>query len=122
MEHLSLKTLALVGLTALTLSGTALVSAAPAQAQFRGGYTQVDGDDDFDTPRVQRRIIEDDEDVLPRARNRVVVEDDDEDRIVERRIVERRKDCCAWISSRLGVCCLSSAAAMHQNHQVIGLG
>jgi hypothetical protein len=92
MEHLFLKILPFVSLAALTQSGTALVSAAPAQAQGRGGYTQIDGDDDFDTPRVPRRILGDD---LPRARSRGVVGDGDEDtriewRVIERRVTERR--------------------------------
>ncbi len=90
MEHLFLKILPFVSLAALTLSGTALVSAAPAQTQGRGGYTQIDGDDDFDTPRVPRRILGDDEDDLPRARSRGVVGDGDEDTRIEWRIIERR--------------------------------
>jgi hypothetical protein len=90
MEHHSLKTLTVAGLTALMLGGTTLVTAAPAQAQVRGGYTLVDGDDDLDRPRVERRVIEEDEDDLPRSRRHVMVEDDDEDRVVERRVVERR--------------------------------
>jgi hypothetical protein len=55
MRHLSLKTLTLVSLTALALSGTAVLTSAPAEAQVRGGYALDDDDDDFDRPRVQRR-------------------------------------------------------------------
>ena len=90
MEHLSLKTLALAGLTALALSGTAVITAAPAEAQVRGGY-EVDADeDDLDGPRVQRRLIDaDEDDELPRGRRPVIDDEADERRIIERRTTER---------------------------------
>lgn len=95
MEHLSLKALTLAGLTALALSGTAVITAEPAEAQVRGGYEEVDaGGDDLDGPRIRRGGDIDEDDELPPVRRRAI--DDDEDgprvdrRVVERRTIERR--------------------------------
>ena len=91
MEHLSLKTLALAGLTALALSGTAVITAGPAEAQGRGGYEEIDAPgDDLDGPRVQRGVDVDEDDELPPVRRRVIDDEEDERRIIERRTTERR--------------------------------
>jgi hypothetical protein len=91
MEHLSLKTLALAGLTAFALNGTAVFTAAPAEAQGRGGFEEIDAPgDDLDGPRVGRGVDVDEDDELPPVRRRVIDDQEDERRIIERRTTERR--------------------------------
>lgn len=90
MNHISRKLLGLVGLTALTLSGTAALTSAPAEAQSRGGYILDEDDGDaLDRPRVQRRVVQDHEDELPLTNRRIAVEEDDDAPRVQRQIVER---------------------------------
>ena len=81
------KALAVGGMATIAYTTTAVMTSAPAAAQFGGGYALED-DDVFDHRPVRRRIEIDDEDEAPRVERRMI-----ERRIarpiVERRIVER---------------------------------
>jgi hypothetical protein len=93
MEHLSLKAWALAGLTALALSGTAVVTAAPAGAQAR--YEEVDAPgEDYEGPRVRRDLDVDEDDergvVERRTTERRTIERRVVEPVVERRVIERR--------------------------------
>jgi hypothetical protein len=82
------KALAVSGMATLAYTTTAVITSAPAAAQFRGGYALDDNDDVFDHRPARGRIEFDEEDEAPRV-VRQIVEHHVVRPIVERRIIER---------------------------------
>jgi hypothetical protein len=78
------KALTVSGMATLAYTTTAVITPAPAAAQFRGGYALDDNDDVFDHRPARGRIELDEEDEAPRVERRIV------ERHVMRPIVERR--------------------------------